>query len=157
MAEHQITTVIIYRSTRCRSRDYGHNCLYARISELLGEGTDPHLVQVFRNKKRLWRRFNKLPSGRVERLDGWLADVIEHFAYLWEASQEDNRWTVFGSLHLGVLKTANRGIVGGLQQITCGNISSRLAMPLAAVSQLRGNSSLGWWQEKRRVLRFGCL
>ena len=41
-----------------------------------------------------------------ERLVGWLADVIEHFAYLWEASQEDNRWTMFGSLHLGVLKTA---------------------------------------------------
>ena len=106
MAEHQINTVIIYRSTRRRSRVSGHSCLYARISELLEKGTDTHLVQVFRNKKRLWRRFSKLSSGRVERLDGWLADVIEHFAYLWEASQEDNRWTMFGSLHLGVLKTA---------------------------------------------------
>ena len=73
---------------------------------MLDKGTDTHLVQVFRNKKRLWRRYAKLSSDRVERLDRWLADVMEHFAYLWEASQEDNRWTMFGSLHLGVLKTA---------------------------------------------------
>ena len=156
MAEHQIHAVMIYRGTRCCSRDSSHNCLYARISGLLDKGTDTHLVQVFRNKKRIWRRYAKLSSDPVGRLDGWLADVIEHFAYLWEASQEDNRWTMFGSLHLGVLKTANgnsRRIAADYMRQMLIETRNTIGRGLRTPRQLL----LGMVAGERRVLRFGCL
>ena len=55
--------------------------------ELLDNGADTHLVDMFANMKAILRHSSKLAAQRKEALEGWFFDVVDHFGYLWETSR----------------------------------------------------------------------
>ena len=83
----------------------GHRFAYVRAWELLDNGEDTHLVDMFRNKKAIFRSLSKLSPPREAALNGWFSDVVEHFGYLWETTREDERWREVGAIRVGILKT----------------------------------------------------
>ena len=44
-------------------------------------------------------------AGSKEVLDGWAADICQHFAALWESTRLDERWDKMTTIQLGVRRT----------------------------------------------------
>ena len=48
----------------------GHSFAYVRVWELLGNGADTHLVDMFLRKKALWQNHSRLSPQRQAALEG---------------------------------------------------------------------------------------
>ena len=67
-----------------------------------------HLIEMLRNAtdppRRRGAAWRHVDGDEPE--DLLVADILENFQFLWEASSGDERWSEHGALSLGVLKTA---------------------------------------------------
>ena len=84
----------------------GHRFAYITKAEVLDNGAGTHLVDTLFNQKKTGRLASRVTTQRQELLNG-VVDVVEHFAYLWESTRNDERWGEFGALHVGVLENAS--------------------------------------------------
>ena len=75
-----------------------------RIARLM-DGGDADLVDMFFTKCIDMPVLRKKGYWAVcDSINGWYADVLANFAFLWETSRNDPRWTEHGHIHLGLLK-----------------------------------------------------
>ena len=77
------------------------------ISDLAG-GSDICLLGLLEKLKAVFRWKSRMSPQTLARCYGFFADVVEHFAFLWEASASSPLWDEVGHLHLGVLRGAWR-------------------------------------------------
>ena len=85
------------------------------ISDLAG-GSDICLLDLLEKLKAVSRCKSRMSPQTIGRCYGFFADVVEHFAFLWEASASSPLWGEVGHLHLGVL----RGLGGKARKLTGG-------------------------------------
>ena len=130
--------------------------LVYRISDLMGEKANMTLLDLFANRRCFMSERSRLSDETQERLDGWLADVFVHFAFLWEASRCDGRWDEIGHIRLGVLagpKGKVRRISGAFKRAVVLETRNAQGQGLRTVRQLLVGLAVA--QKKGPAVRLG--